>query len=56
MLQGGIDKLREAGVALLGGHSIKDEEIKFGFAVTGVVHPRPDRHATARPGPATSSS
>lgn len=40
MLQGGVDKLREAGVALLGGHSIKDREIKFGFAVTGVVDPR----------------
>jgi selenide,water dikinase len=40
MLQGGIDKLSEAGVAVLGGHSIKDREIKFGFAVTGVVHPK----------------
>ncbi len=40
MLQGGVDKLREAGVALLGGHSIKDREIKLGFAVTGVVDPR----------------
>jgi selenide,water dikinase len=40
MLQGGIDKLSEAGVAVLGGHSIKDREIKFGFAVTGIVHPK----------------
>jgi selenide, water dikinase len=40
MLQGGVAKLAEAGVALLGGHSIKDREIKFGFAVTGVVDPR----------------
>jgi len=40
MLQGGVAKLREAGVALLGGHSLKDREIKFGFAVTGVVDPR----------------
>jgi selenide,water dikinase len=51
MLQGGIDKLREAGTAVLGGHSIKDKEIKFGFAVTGVV--RPDRmtvNSKARPG------
>lgn len=39
MLQGGIDKLKEAGVALLGGHSIKDREIKFGFAVTGTIDP-----------------
>lgn len=51
MLQGGIDKLAEAGVPVLGGHSIKDPEIKFGFSVTGVV--RPDRILTndkARPG------
>ncbi len=39
MLQGGIEKLKEAGVALLGGHSIKDKEIKFGFAVTGTIDP-----------------
>jgi selenide,water dikinase len=51
MLQGGVDKLREAGVALLGGHSIKDREIKFGFAVTGVVDPRRMTvNSLARPG------
>jgi selenide, water dikinase len=53
MMQGGVDALHEAGVALLGGHSIKDKEIKFGFAVTGMVHP--DRIITndkARPGDA----
>jgi selenide,water dikinase len=51
MLQGGIDKLREAGVAVLGGHSIKDKEIKFGFAVTGVVHPdKMTVNSKARPG------
>ena len=51
MLQGGIDKLREAGVALLGGHSIKDREVKFGFAVTGVVDPaRMTVNSKARPG------
>jgi selenide,water dikinase len=51
MLQGGIDKLREAGVALLGGHSIKDREIKLGFAVTGVVDPRRMTvNSKARPG------
>ena len=51
MLQGGVDKLREAGVALLGGHSIKDREIKFGFAVTGVVDPRRMTvNSQARPG------
>jgi len=51
MLQGGIDKLREAGVAVLGGHSIKDKEIKFGFAVTGIVHPdKMTVNSKARPG------
>jgi selenide,water dikinase len=39
MLKGGIDKMKEAGVVVLGGHSIKDNEIKFGFAVTGTIHP-----------------
>jgi selenide,water dikinase len=40
MLQGGIDKLKEAGTVVIGGHSIKDNEIKFGFAVTGIIDPR----------------
>jgi selenide,water dikinase len=40
MMQGGIDALTEAGTSLLGGHSLKDKEIKFGFAVTGLVHPK----------------
>jgi len=40
MMQGGIDKLREAGTVVLGGHSIKSKEIMFGFAVTGLVNPR----------------
>jgi selenide,water dikinase len=39
MLRGGIDKLREAGADLLGGHSVKDKELKFGFAVTGTADP-----------------
>jgi selenide,water dikinase len=38
---GGLDMLRSAGVALLGGHTLRDHEVKFGYAVTGVV--RPDR-------------
>lgn len=51
MLQGGVAKLREAGVALLGGHSIKDREVKLGFAVTGVVDPRRmTLNSKARPG------
>jgi len=39
ILRGGWDKLREAGVALVGGHSIEDPELKYGLSVTGVVHP-----------------
>jgi selenide, water dikinase len=37
MLRGGIDKLNEAGCALLGGHSMNDKETKMGFAVTGLM-------------------
>jgi selenide,water dikinase len=37
MLRGGMDKLEEAGCSLIGGHSINDEEIKLGFAVTGLM-------------------
>ncbi len=37
MLRGAVEVLAEAGVALIGGHSIKDEEIKLGFAITGTV-------------------
>ncbi len=37
IFQGGFDKLREAGVALLGGHTVQDQEIKFGYAVTGSI-------------------
>jgi selenide,water dikinase len=39
VLKGGADKAREAGVAIVGGHSIIDPEIKYGMAVTGVIHP-----------------
>jgi selenide,water dikinase len=37
IMRGGLDKLNEAGVALVGGHSVRDDEIKFGYAITGVV-------------------
>jgi selenide,water dikinase len=37
IMRGGIDKLNEAGVALLGGHSVRDDEIKFGYAITGTI-------------------
>lgn len=40
IFRGGFDKLREAGVALLGGHTVQDREIKFGYSVTGAVDPR----------------
>jgi selenide,water dikinase len=39
IVRGGEGKLREAGCALLGGHSVRDPEIKFGYAVTGLVDP-----------------
>lgn len=39
MLAGGIETLNAAGCALIGGHSINDEEIKLGFAITGVIDP-----------------
>ena len=51
ILQGGIDKMREAGVVVIGGHSLKDSEITFGFAVTGEVNPkRIITNNKARPG------
>lgn len=40
MLMGGIVKMKEAGVVVIGGHSIKDNEVKFGFAVTGEINPK----------------
>ena len=39
ILKGGVSKMHEAGCPVLGGHSVKDDEIKFGYAVTGTVHP-----------------
>jgi selenide, water dikinase len=39
ILKGGADKVKESGAVVIGGHSIIDEEIKFGMAVTGVIHP-----------------
>ncbi len=53
IMQGGIDKMTEAGVAIIGGHTIKDKEPKFGYAVLGSIHP--DKildNAKARPGDA----
>ncbi len=39
ILKGGIDKLEQAGVVLVGGHSVDDPELKYGLSVTGFVHP-----------------
>ncbi len=39
ILAGGLDKIHEAGALLVGGHSVDDTELKYGLAVTGVVHP-----------------
>jgi len=39
ILRGGLDKMQEAGVVLVGGHSIDDVELKYGLSVTGTVHP-----------------
>jgi selenide,water dikinase len=48
---GGLETLQRAGVSLLGGHTVQDQEIKFGYAVTGEIHPqRIWMNAGARPG------
>ena len=53
VLKGGAEKIHEADCALLGGHSIKDDEVKFGYAVTGLIHPGAIKtNAGARPGDA----
>jgi len=53
ILRGGLAKAEEAGVVVVGGHTVIDEEIKFGMAVTGLVHPdRILRNVGARPGDA----
>jgi selenide, water dikinase len=53
ILQGGAEKLMEAGCVIIGGHSVNDPEIKFGYAVTGVVHPQRFKpNAGAKPGDA----
>ena len=53
ILAGGLSKMMEAGCTIVGGHSIRDDETKFGYSVTGVVHPqRVLANAGARPGDA----
>ena len=51
IVAGGLSKMREAGCSVVGGHSIRDEEIKFGYAITGLVHPAKFwKNVGARPG------
>jgi len=40
VLRGGLEKMHEAGVVLLGGHTVEDDELKYGLAVTGTIHPQ----------------
>lgn len=51
ILRGGALKIHEAGAAIVGGHSVSDPEIKFGYSVTGVIHPdRIKTNSGAHPG------
>ena len=51
ILRGGLEKMIEAGCTVVGGHSVRDEDLKFGYAVTGLVNPRRVwRNTGARPG------
>ena len=53
ILKGGEAKIKEAGAVLLGGHTVTDEEIKYGLAVTGMIHPeKVITNAGAKPGDA----
>src|SRR5580700_5657936 len=40
IMAGGLSKMMEAGCTVIGGHSIRDDETKFGYAVTGLIHPK----------------
>jgi selenide,water dikinase len=51
ILLGGLEKIHESGAALIGGHTVQDSELKYGLAVTGLVHPqRVLTNAGAKPG------
>jgi len=51
IIRGGLSKMAEAGCSVIGGHSIRDDDIKFGYAVTGVINPqRVWRNVGAQPG------
>jgi selenide, water dikinase len=51
ILRGGADTIHEAGCVILGGHSVSEEQVKFGYAITGLVHPgRVLKNSGAQPG------
>jgi len=51
IMRGGLTKMSEAGCFVIGGHSIRDDDLKFGYAVTGLVHPdKIWRNVGAQPG------
>jgi len=51
VLAGGLSKMKEAGCSVIGGHSVRDEELKFGYSVTGLIDPaRVLTNAGAKPG------
>ncbi|BBO18746.1 selenide, water dikinase SelD [Candidatus Brocadia pituitae] len=51
ILKGGADKVNEAGATVVGGHTLQDNEIKYGLSVTGIIHPdKIVTNAGARPG------
>src|SRR5262245_26269723 len=51
ILRGGAERCQAAGAVIVGGHTVRDAEIKFGMAVTGTIHPqRIVTNAAARPG------
>src|SRR6202011_5162857 len=51
ILRGGLAKMSEAGCSVIGGHSVRNEELLFGYAVTGLIDPRRVwRNVGARPG------
>jgi selenide,water dikinase len=53
ILEGGYDKIRESGATLVGGHTVRDDELKYGLSVTGLINPkRILTNAAARPGDA----
>ena len=56
IMRGGLEKMREAGCAVLGGHSVNDPEIKFGYAVTGINSPGSHKSQQRAPAPATPLS